>query len=386
MNTLTRLNLCLRQGVVARHCVTPVFYSRGLSDNSGENSNNEKDEKAKDDKLKLSSLLGQLKKVETIRDSPGRELNLAQPKPKRPLKRNKTGLPKSEKMDTSNLDIEMVEGVQAVAELASTAGKQKRTESDLLMKLKGIAKEADTAKQEDIVVGEEGGKDLSNIFSDIKVEKAKKKIKKSLNDSFVIKSYDDNTTTKPTEDNKKDLTMEQLAFLQKRQKLRRQQMSQSEKHTPVDLFGSPPLGIFSGPVVGGEVGPELSIWRACVQRELKIMSTPSPRNALEEMILWTEQEKLWHFPVDNEQGLDYSEDPFHKHVFLEHHLEPWCPLTGPVRHFMELVCLGLSKNPYMSSAKKLETILWFKNYFEREDNLEILVHGGFWEEQSSIPA
>jgi hypothetical protein len=36
-------------------------------------------------------------------------------------------------------------------------------------------------------------------------------------------------------------------------------------------------------------------------RELRLLSTPAPRNALEEMILWTEQGKLWHFPVDNEQ-------------------------------------------------------------------------------------
>jgi hypothetical protein len=31
------------------------------------------------------------------------------------------------------------------------------------------------------------------------------------------------------------------------------------------------------------------------------------------------------------KGLDYSKDPFHQHVFLEHHLEPWCPSVGPVR-------------------------------------------------------
>ncbi len=38
-----------------------------------------------------------------------------------------------------------------------------------------------------------------------------------------------------------------------------------------------------------------------IPRELRLLSTPAPRNALEEMILWTEQGKLWHFPVDNEQ-------------------------------------------------------------------------------------
>ena len=52
------------------------------------------------------------------------------------------------------------------------------------------------------------------------------------------------------------------------------------------------------------------------------------------------------------------------------------------RHFMEVVCLGLSKNPYVSSAKKQETILWFKEYFERPDNTDILIHSGFWEDSS----
>ena len=63
-------------------------------------------------------------------------------------------------------------------------------------------------------------------------------------------------------------------------------------------------------------------------------------------------------------------------------MEPWCPKAGPVRHFMEVVCLGLSKNPFVTSQKKIETILWFKDYFERPDNNEILVHSGLWEESS----
>ena len=36
-------------------------------------------------------------------------------------------------------------------------------------------------------------------------------------------------------------------------------------------------------------------------RELSLLSTKPPRNALEEFILWTEQGKLWKFPIDNEQ-------------------------------------------------------------------------------------
>ncbi len=46
---------------------------------------------------------------------------------------------------------------------------------------------------------------------------------------------------------------------------------------------------------------EILIRLLLLSRELRLLSTPAPRNALEEMILWTEQGKLWHFPVDNEQ-------------------------------------------------------------------------------------
>jgi small subunit ribosomal protein S31 len=74
-------------------------------------------------------------------------------------------------------------------------------------------------------------------------------------------------------------------------------------------------------------------------------------------------------------------EPFHDHVFLERHLEPWCPEKGPVRHFMELVCVGLQKNPYISLEKKLGHIQWFKDYFEDEDTKDILKLSGALEMQ-----
>ena len=43
--------------------------------------------------------------------------------------------------------------------------------------------------------------------------------------------------------------MEQLAFLQKRQKLRRQEAARSETHEPIDLFGGTPFGILAPPAV-----------------------------------------------------------------------------------------------------------------------------------------
>ena len=65
---------------------------------------------------------------------------------------------------------------------------------------------------------------------------------------------------------------------------------------------------------------------------------------------------------------------FTDHVFLEKHLEPWCPLKGPIRHFMELVCVGLSKNPYLTVEAKKEHVLWFREYFK--DKLELLQETG----------
>ena len=70
--------------------------------------------------------------------------------------------------------------------------------------------------------------------------------------------------------------------------------------------------------------------------------------------------------------LKFQIEPFHAHVFLDHHLEPWCPKKGPVRHFMELVCVGLSKNPYITVEKKIDHIKWYKNYFEDPEHEEIL--------------
>lgn len=50
--------------------------------------------------------------------------------------------------------------------------------------------------------------------------------------------------------------------------------------------------------------PELKTWCACEERDIKILYTRSPENAFQEMIQWTEEGKLWKFPINNEQGGD----------------------------------------------------------------------------------
>lgn len=74
----------------------------------------------------------------------------------------------------------------------------------------------------------------------------------------------------------------------------------------IDIFGGEPLGIFKVPESEAETSdapPELTTWHRLEARELRLAVTHPPSNIFEEMIQWTEQGKLWHFPVNNEQGL-----------------------------------------------------------------------------------
>lgn len=69
-------------------------------------------------------------------------------------------------------------------------------------------------------------------------------------------------------------------------------------------------------------------------------------------------------------GLDVEAKIFFtEHIFLDKHLESWCPSKGPVRHFMELVCVGLSKNPYYTVQQKIDHINWFKQYFDEKKDI-----------------
>lgn len=68
--------------------------------------------------------------------------------------------------------------------------------------------------------------------------------------------------------------------------------------------------------------------------------------------------------MEEEQNVYFTE-----HIFLEKHLADWCPTKGPIRHFMELVCVGLSKNSYLSVEAKKDHIMWYKEYFMSKEQL-----------------
>ncbi|XP_041656477.1 28S ribosomal protein S31, mitochondrial [Cheilinus undulatus] len=113
-----------------------------------------------------------------------------------------------------------------------------------------------------------------------------------------------------------------------------------------------------------------SLWDLDSANQLSQSTNQLPRNGLEEMIQWTKEGKMWQYPINNEAGLEEETVvSFHEHVFLERHLEEGFPRQGPVRHFMELVVAGLSRNPYLTVQQKEEHISWFRDYFHQKEEI-----------------
>lgn len=321
-------------------------------------------------KEKLRKLLTDIKKPKKVKLDDKKEVKLARPAVV-------TADPEAQE-DVKGLDPEVVHAVHRVAHSVADPEadddvreiKIRRTESDLLKKLRSMAKETEEAKTEGSVVSS-----LTSLVEGMKVRTSG--------------GGDDGEelgrkATVPEAKRKQPLTADQMAFLEKRRKLRSEQRAKEieESYQPVDIFRTePPMGIFDPDLRNQETRVALQTWERCRKRELKILRTPPPRNFLEDMAIMTDQGVLWHFPIDNEQGVDPEDvEPFHHHVFLEPHLDPWCPKKGPLRHFMELVCVGLSKNSHISAQRKVDHIIWYKNYFMKPEHKEILQVSGAFDE------
>lgn len=116
-----------------------------------------------------------------------------------------------------------------------------------------------------------------------------------------------------------------------------------------------------------------SDWLNSMEEDLEsdVFNVPYPGNAFEEQIMWTEEGKLFKFPIDNEQGVDEAEilTPFYQHVFLQSKLEDWCPRVGAIGDFMKALCTALSMNPHLTVVEKHQHIEWFRDYFNEKSNL-----------------
>ncbi|MCJ8748351.1 hypothetical protein PDJAM_G00163750 [Pangasius djambal] len=231
----------------------------------------------------------------------------------------------------------------AVSAAASTLPDRSRAESDLLKQLRkheAVTEETRRAETQDI----------GNIIADMKV--GKKPVGR-LNSwpANQIRFDDDGrgyTHDRGITGELAEIRRRNSAFTAKRLNI----FSAADQDTQTDLAPGP------------------SLWDADLANQMVRAVNQRPRNGLEETIQWTREGKLWQYPISNEAGMEEEEKvPFHEHVFLQRHLEDGFPQHGPVRHFMELVVTGLSKNHHLTISQKLEHIAWFRDYFLQKQEI-----------------
>ena len=191
--------------------------------------------------------------------------------------------------DDEPLDIETEKITEkAAAHIAMKANLDAdKTKNDLTRQLKAMRKETKAARDESEVSGT--SENMEQLFGELKVLK---ETKRPTNTSIV----------------EVELTPEQKRFLQQRRELRLSQKLKREAadHKPIDLFNQEqPLKIFQRGQETSQV--QLNTWKMASDRELRILRTQPPRNLIEDMVAMTEKGILWHFPIDNEQGIDENE-------------------------------------------------------------------------------
>ena len=145
-------------------------------------------------------------------------------------------------------------------------------------------------------------------------------------------------------------------------------MKKEPSRTP-DELASKSLKLFrSERQIGREKNKKL--WSDLEQEELNLLEQKSPKNAFEEMINWTNEGKLWKYPINNEEGLaDLGEkERFDEHVFFDDLIEQ-SPDKQPIREFMNDAALGLSKNPYMTAERKRSYLQFYNDYFNQNKDL-----------------
>lgn len=283
---------------------------------------------------KLHSLLQDIIKDETLSKENVKKAN-AEPTVV-PVKKKRPEKPK-------NLGEKIVDSAKEVAK--SLEGKHEETEAQLLhrvlFKNKPLAESVTKAVANDT---------LKELLSGMEVEKTPAISKqKAVNESGISRAE------------------------QVRMELKKKPFSRLPRGSfvgeKINIFGEKPLGIFK-PDELQQTEDALTTWEAMGKRELQLLVTHPPSNIYEEMIQWTEKGILWKFPINNEQGLEEEEtSDFTEHIFLENHLEDWCPDKGPIRHFMELVCVGLSRNHWLTAEEKKQHILWYRDYFSQKKAL-----------------
>ncbi|CAL4060703.1 unnamed protein product, partial [Meganyctiphanes norvegica] len=341
--------------VSKRPFFTVRYFCKGPSDSvndasveSATQSDQKEDKKAKAQK-KLANLLLSLATADPIPAEPTKKLDLAAPskakiddavKAMKEKKKEEIKVDRPSPVDEADLKT----ATRDVAE--SLGGDVSATESELLSTLRMHMADDNTSQTPN----------LSELFVGLKVERSQPKESSSLGEQD-FRMRRDNEERKINYFTYASINI--LIFI----------ILIYRDYKPRDLFSAEPLDIFPKNYVAPKKDKSFTpTWDALADREMSLSVSHPPENAIEEMIQWTKQGKLWKFPINNEIGLEEEKKVgFHEHIFLERNLAGWCPQRGPVRHFMELVCTGLSKNPHLTVERKKEHIIWYKNYFGEKE-------------------
>uniref|UniRef100_A0A023GJQ6 Small ribosomal subunit protein mS31 n=1 Tax=Amblyomma triste TaxID=251400 RepID=A0A023GJQ6_AMBTT len=358
----------------ARPCPWRLHFARPFCSSTGQNSDERgdgseqpaKSEQAADQKKaaldKLSALLSDMK-IESIASTDPNSISFKLAKPGLP---KKPAL-KEESEKARGLGKAVVEAARSVA--ASLGGDTERTESELLAQLRTHAEERQGSQHVD-TEDKNSSATLSDLFVGMKIER--KKAKQGRRDGAYSRGHRDHDlglTRSEFLPGTIDALSQQVSMDTKAASRRQAVAGQQRVEEKLDFDTDRRLGIFSKDIEENTDVPQLNTWEALQRRELDLLVTPPPKNAYEEMILWTEQGKLWKFPINNEAGLDEeAQVSFVEHVFLEDLITDF-PERGPIRHFMELVLVGLSKNPHISVQRKHDHIDWFRQYFRAKADL-----------------
>jgi len=278
------------------------------------------------------------------------------------IKSRKIRFKSQQEKKKGSIEQQIVGAAKDVAE--SLGGDTKKTELELLDQILNLRPKEDKKPselkddKESETIGEVNEKSsLSDLLSSMKVDQPSTTL--------------DERNTKMAKKVKERFNKDSIALTLLYQKSQTKRPKQKPQICEKELNGpSLRLNIFKNLAEEPQNIPRLSTWEEMEKKEMKLATLTTPRNIFQELIQWTEQGKLWHFPINNEQGLEEEEKVhFSEHVFMERHLKGWCPKKGPIRHFMELVCTGLSKNSYMTVEEKLGHIKWYENYFEERKDL-----------------
>ncbi|XP_046876611.1 28S ribosomal protein S31, mitochondrial [Hypomesus transpacificus] len=239
---------------------------------------------------------------------------------------------------------ESTEMMAAVSAAASTLPNPPQAESELLRQLKQQEALADAQKTGDVT-------NIGNIIADMKVGKRPSPRQNAWSTNQIRFDEDEKSTLD------RGIMAEMEGARGRRSLFSRKRMNifnpTTEKPAEADTHSASP-----------------TLWDIELANEVALSANLKSRNGLEEMIKWTREGRLWQYPINNEAGLEEEAGvPFHEHVFLERHLEEGFPRQGPVRHFMELVLVGLSHNPHLTVSQKEQHITWFRDYFQQKEEV-----------------